>query len=241
MDYTFFKSAWNWFEEKKVFERGKPLIAALSALWVILAFLVAKDELHLLTWVDQSAILYPSDQTWKETLPLAYGATPAHTARLLSVTVSNYGKTMIGKEDGRWNLNFKAPNAANLVAVGDPQPTPPSVVARVLPGQTANVLALELGAFQPRASVKLHLMLLNPTDSEYAMPLKAEPTLIGLPTRSPSRLQSKRPQSASLCPSFCHFFWCALFGKDGKSTKRLMRAGLEPDSPSTSPDAICYS
>jgi len=57
MDSSFYESAWNWLQRKNVLKWSGYAITALSVLWSGLTFLVAKDELHLLVWVDQSTRL----------------------------------------------------------------------------------------------------------------------------------------------------------------------------------------
>jgi hypothetical protein len=114
-------------------------------------------------------------------LPLSFQNIAATSVRLLKVEVSNYGKTLIGKEDhSLWRIAFEAPFSTHIAAIGDPQVNPKGVVAHVVPEAHPNLLGLELGTFEPRASIGLHLMLLNTNEASIPR-IKIHPSLEGLP------------------------------------------------------------
>jgi hypothetical protein len=165
---------------KWIFRWGGYLATTASVLWSFLLILIAKDELHLLVWVKQDSVLYPSEATWNESLPLDFKNTPAASARLLSVIVSNYGKTLIGKQEEAWKLYLEAPCSTHIATLGRPKLSPQTVIFDVIAGPKPNMLTLELAALQPRAVIDLHLLLLN-TRCKHSLPLKIQPSLGGLP------------------------------------------------------------
>lgn len=186
-------------------QMGGILATTASILWSIFLLLVAKNELHLIVWIEQDKLLYPSESTWKEALPLSFQNSTATSVRLLSVKVSNYGKTLIGKQDALWNLSLEAPTSSHLTAFGKPKVSPEATVIRILPGAQPNTLTLELGALEPRASIDLHLMLVNTADKPRS-PLEIQPSLVGLPhervLRSPAERLFERLALAIILSTF---------------------------------------
>jgi hypothetical protein len=159
---------------------------AASVLWAALSFVTAKNELHLVVWVEEDSVLFPSEATWDEPLPLAYGNASAKSVRLLVVNVSNFGRTTIGKQESLWHLAIEAPTSSHIAAIGELRITPNGIVARSLPGPKPNALALELGALEAGASIVMHLMLLNTQDGGGPR-IVALPSLVGLPHEQVNR------------------------------------------------------
>ncbi len=155
------------------------LVAAVTVLWTALLSLAAKNELHLVVWIEEDRVVYPSEATRDRSLPLRLDATPARSVRLLAVRVSNYGRTVIGKPEETWELALEAP-FSSAIQVLDLDKEPPALVASARPGERANGVALEIGALEPKAAIALDVMLVNAADDRYPL-LKAKPSLAGLP------------------------------------------------------------
>ena len=159
---------------------GSYLATALSIGYSALLVFTAKDELHLVVWVPENIEVYPSEKTSKLELPLQFEGVTARNVRLLSVSVTNYGKATIGDQKSTWRLELDAPEATHLVLVDKLSVSPSATVALVAPNKRPNVLTLELGAMQPRTKIDLRLMLVNASGNT-GYPLKIRPDLAGLP------------------------------------------------------------
>jgi hypothetical protein len=159
---------------------GSYLATALSIGYSALLVFAAKDELHLVVWAPENIEVYPSEKTNKLELPLQFDGVTARSVRLLSVSVTNYGKATIGDQKSTWRLELEAPEATHLVLVDKLRVSPSATVALVAPNTRPNALTLELGAMQPRTKIDLRLMLVNARGNTF-YPLKIRPDLAGLP------------------------------------------------------------
>lgn len=153
------------------------IAALLSGVFSILLLWVAKDEFHLLVWIEEDVIIYPAKSTGGLSLPLKFDEHAANSARIVRAKVVNYGKQIIGKSETLWDLYLEGPSGSSLISLKDPTFTPEALVLKV--ARTApNVLILKLGALQPRSTIDLHLLLVNATAGP---PLKVNSSLPGLP------------------------------------------------------------
>ncbi len=162
---------------------SKPLLVLVSVLtlfWGSVLFVVGKNELHLVVWVESQALLYPAEETGGRSLPLTFESTEVGSVAYLKVQISNYGSAMIGDEASLWVLELEAENAQQLAMVGELVREPEILVARALPSSGSNVIRLELGALQAGARLNLEIMALNITGNALVR-LVARPSLPGLP------------------------------------------------------------
>jgi len=178
-------------------------------------------------------------------LPLNFEATPANSVRTAALKISNYGKTTIGVPAGTWTLTIEAPSAAHLRLVNAMKVQPNGTVAFQRDRPKANAIALEIGAFQPRASIDIIVLLVN--DRGNAEPVfRATPTLPGLPHelsfKSPQKRVQERlfPAVFALTLVLAYFAYAPLCKED---YRRMRPASKEPPDDGTDtrkPRSIAY-
>ena len=156
------------------------IVSVLTLFWAVVLFVVGKNELHLVVWVKNETLLYPTAETGGRTLPLVFGSNAANSVAFLTVEVSNYGTDMIGDQSARWELELEAENAQHVAIVGELTRSPEAIVAQALPSTASNTIRLELGALQHNSRVNLELMAVNMTN-DAPVRLVARPSLRGLP------------------------------------------------------------
>jgi hypothetical protein len=151
--------------------------ALLAGIFSILFLWVAKDEFHLLAWIEEEVIIYPAKSTEDLSLPLEFDKHPANSVRIVKAKIVNYGKHIIGKPEALWDLHLEGSTGSSLILLRDPIFTPEALVLKV--ARTApNVLTLQLGALQLRSTIDLHLLLVNHAAGP---PLRVSSSLPGLP------------------------------------------------------------
>jgi hypothetical protein len=165
--------------------------ALIAAIWTVILLLAAKDELHLLIWIEEDKKVYPSPATDDQTLPLSYGGVPVNAARLLSVRIVNYGTKSIGDVKETWSLHLEPPQGARFASLAAPTIEPIATVFSLTTSATS-AISLKFGSFQPRAEIGLRLLLMN---SEHGQP-SVRVSLSGLPHElsltSPARRLSEK-------------------------------------------------
>ncbi len=151
---------------------------------------VGKSEFHLVTWVRTSTLIYPTDFTGGRPLPLSYEGEAARSVTVLDLTISNFGKQVIGSADRTWRLSLGVPSASQVVALDGARARPHQVVVRTTHSDIPNVVVLELGALEPRAGIDLRLLATNSSPADNP-DVTARASLAGLPTE----VTSSSPQS----------------------------------------------
>jgi hypothetical protein len=161
---------WDFYEKhheniKKVFTLGTYLLSLASALGALFLLLVAKNELHLVTWIENDTTIYPSDKTVNEVLPLTFEGVPAKSVRVVSVRISNYGKTVIGKQESKWDFTLASTDATPLAIVGEFVKSPDVIVFEQLPRDKSrlDIVRLQIGALEPKATIEFKVLLVNST------------------------------------------------------------------------------
>jgi hypothetical protein len=164
--------------------RAAELVLLVSAVVALLSSLVlwrvGKAQLHLVTWVRTTSVVYPAPATGDLTLPLDYDQEPATSVTVLDLNISNFGKQVIGGADTTWRLSLSVPMASHLVALDAPRARPRALVVRRVASADPDAVVLEIGAFEPRAEINLRVAAINPTPREFP-DVKAESSLTGLP------------------------------------------------------------
>jgi hypothetical protein len=67
-----------------------------------------------------------------------------------------------------------------VALLGEPQPDPPNLSAKIVKSASPDVVRLEIGLFNPRDAIKLQLILIDPKSNGTAAPIVAETRVAGL-------------------------------------------------------------
>jgi hypothetical protein len=185
--------------------------ALLSGLFSILLLWLAKDEFHLVVWVEEQVIVYPAKSTENLSLPLEFDKRAANSVQIVKAKVVNYGKQIIGKPETLWDLYLQGPIGSSLVLFKNPTVTPETLMlAKITRGTTPNVLKLQLGALQPRSTIDLHLLLVNASPAPpREIDLKIDSSLPGL-SREITRVKPVERLLTRIYPSVFLFMFLAL-------------------------------
>lgn len=151
----------------------------VAVLLSVLDFVLGTPELRLTVWERDVYPLYPSEATGGSELPFELRGKKVRSAAVVSFEVSNTGKRMIGKEEKTWQLKFKSSEGSALLLVGAPETEPLDDLvkeAKAIQG----IALLAMRAIQPRASVRVRLLLVNAKDPENPE-IDAIPGMEGVP------------------------------------------------------------
>jgi len=204
---------------------------AASALWTGLLVLVAKNEINLVVWVERQTTIYPSEASMHLSLPLTFEGTPAYSVRTAALKISNYGKTTIGVPASTWTLIIEAPTTAYLRIINTTRVQPNGTVAVPRAQPRPNAVALDIGAFQPRASIDIIVLLVNEERAVADPVLRAIPTLAGLPRELSPKSPQERVQERLVPAAFALMLLLACFAflPLCKEDFRRMRATSGPN------------
>jgi hypothetical protein len=159
--------------------------------WPLFLFWTAQNAVHLAVWMEDDVVVYPSETTSDLSLPLTFEGDSARSATVLTVRIVNDGKQVIGSAGALWSLRLRALNATHIAAIGDPETRPADVIVNVRDASGPSMVALEMGALQPKADVRLPVLLVNVPSSERPR-LELESNLEGLPR--PREVRWSSPQ-----------------------------------------------
>ena len=180
---------------KKVLDSAKDVLTIRSLgvlIWPLFLFWAAQNQIHLLVWMENDVVLYPSDATTEASLPFTFRGDSATSATVLTVHIINDGKAVIGSPDELWWLRLRAANATGAAVVGEIRPSPPDIVVRHSDVPDPRTVMFEVGALQPKARIELTMLLVNVERG--ALPeLELEVELEGLPR--PQRVGWLSPES----------------------------------------------
>ena len=167
----------------KELENAKEILTIRSVavlIWPLFLFWAAQNEVHLLVWMENDIVLYPSDATGKASLPFTFRGDSAESATVVTVHIINDGKAVVGSQDELWWLRLRAVNATGAAVVGDIRASPPDIAVRHTEGPDPQTVMFNIGALQPKARIDLTMLLINVERSARPQ-LELEVQLEGLP------------------------------------------------------------
>jgi hypothetical protein len=151
--------------------------AIVSGGFSLLLLWAAKDDLHLLVMIESDTLVYPSEVTDNLALPLAVNSSPANSARFVKLKIVNYGKQTIGDQTRLAQFDFSSPVGSHLISLHQPTVVPNTIPYDVQQ-VSQNTLRLQIGALQPRSTIKWPLLLVNATSGTQ---ISLSTSLAGIP------------------------------------------------------------
>jgi hypothetical protein len=203
------------------------IVTAFSIVWAGLLTLAAKNDLHLVAWVEKEVPVYPARDAWEKELPLSYEGTLANSVSVWAVKVSNYGRTLIGRQDDIWRLWLDVPYAERVAVLGPMTANPRAIHVKQAKAEKPTSVMLEFGALEPRAYVDFQLMVVN-IDERRRAPLELRTSLAGLPKEVVSAPPETLIQSKIFRAVFVSMVLLVLvvFGRNQYAWIRSHAAGL---------------
>jgi hypothetical protein len=155
-----------------------PTLASL--VFGALYWYIGERQLHLVVWQPGGAIrVYPSDKV-RDRLPIMACGAEVEQLGVIDVELVNEGTTAIGTPSELWSLSLVVPNALCVHTIRTIEISSRALIVTSHTDSDPRRVSLRLGVFEPRAFVKMRLLVVNDKDALYP-DLKMETSLPGLP------------------------------------------------------------
>jgi hypothetical protein len=215
---------WNWFDWIK---NGAAVIAAVGG-----ALGVLWGGLMLFSPIGKTDLTVRTKQEIPISLPAGVGPLPIRLvyqdrditrASIVQLEILNSGSEAIGDDKG-WKLDLKSNDGTILLPLGTPRLNPENLSFRIAEGAAPDVVVLDIGLFNPKDTIELEILLLDPKDRTIISP---ETRVRGLHQLTAGRYNvQQRLRDAFRIPVFIVVF-IALFGLIMYERVMLKRRGGE--------------
>jgi hypothetical protein len=140
------------------------IVTVLGVLWAIVQFFYPFHNTDMTVWIQKEIPVERPSLVGSAPLELLYEGTPINRATVLQVNVSNTGSTPIGKK-GEWEeIILRPDNNARIALLSQPVIHPSNLEFQVHSNSLTDTLTLQVGLFNPRDSIELQLIIIDPQD-----------------------------------------------------------------------------
>ncbi len=154
------------------------VVAILGSAWSALMYFNPIGKVDLTVRIEREIPISLPTNVGSLPLRLMYEGTDVKRASTVEVEVLNSGSTIIGGETQKWRLDLKSTDGSTVVPLGPLRPSPPNVEVTILKS-SPKIVTLEIGLFNPKDSIRLGLMLVNPVNT-VGLPVVGETRIPGL-------------------------------------------------------------
>jgi hypothetical protein len=197
---------------------------AVAVLWGALMLFNPIGKTDLTIRLEPSIdVSLPKDLT-AIPVQLVYEGKQIRRAAVVPVEILNSGRTPLGT-DKRWRLDLRSVDSSTIVPLGAPRRVPSNLDVTIAPETLPAVVSLDFGLFNPGASLRLDLMMIEPKET-FALPLTAETQIPGLLQPAVGRENVRqRLRNAFIIPIFIPLFLVVvvLALREGAQLKRGQR------------------
>ena len=156
------------------------IASVITLAWSILTFLLPRNDLDLVVWMEKRSALFPSTATDGRRLPFVFEQRAVHSADLWQVRVTNEGKSYIGAQDRQWDLVLSHPRAEIVRVIDTPISSSNRNQVSIVPSSAPNEARVRMGALAHGHYASFHLLFLN-ANAPLTDELKVATTLEGIP------------------------------------------------------------